>query len=165
VKAYDTILCPTDLSAAGDAAVDFAYDLASENGTVVLLHVCEPSYVVSPLDATYVVSYPTTAEGQEAVENKARQHLRRLVAATALARGIRTEHVVVHDSNPAVVIEREAQRVAADLIVMGTHGRTGLGRMLMGSVATDVLRKSRVPVLLYHAARRTEASALRRTAT
>ncbi len=149
-----TILCPTDLSDSGDAAVSLAFSLVAEGGMVVLLHVSEPSYVMSPLDATYVVAYPSTPEGQEALEQKVRQHMRRLVPDEIVRRDVRTEHLVVHDSNPAVVIEREAARVGADLVVMGTHGRTGIGRMLMGSVATDVLRKSRVPVLLYHESRR-----------
>lgn len=154
MKNRHVVLCPTDLSPSGDAAVDVAYSLVEEGGTVVLLHISEPSYVMSPLDATYVVAYPSTPEGQDALEQKVRQHLRRLVPEETLQRNVRTEHLVVHDSNPALVIEREAERVGADLVVMGTHGRTGIGRMLMGSVATDVLRKSRVPVLLYHESRR-----------
>jgi nucleotide-binding universal stress UspA family protein len=152
-RTYHNILCPTDLSPIGDEAAALAYALAAEGATVHLLHVCEPAFLMSPLDATPLVVTPATPEGQAALEKKANQHMRRLVPDAAAARSIRTEHHVVHDVNPASVIEREARRLECDLVVLGTHGRTGLGRVLMGSVATDVLRRSRVPVLLYHAGR------------
>ena len=47
-------------------------------------------------------------------------------------------------------IESEADRLGADVVVLGTHGRTGLGRILMGSVATDVVKKKGLPVILVH---------------
>ncbi len=149
---FTCILCPTDLSAAGDRAVDLAYALVGGEGIVHLLHVFEPTYVLSPVDGTPLAAYPYTAAGQVAAEQKVQAHLKRLhpTPDAAGGRGVRTERHVVHDSDPAATIEREAQRLGADLIVMGTHGRTGLGRVLMGSVATAVLKKSRTPVLLFH---------------
>ena len=53
----------------------------------------------------------------------------------------------VHEGDPATQIVRVAQETRCDLIVLGTHGRTGLGRLLMGSVAEQVLRKAPCPVL------------------
>lgn len=145
---YTSIVCPTDLSAAGDDAVVLAYSLVAPGGTVHLLTVCEPSYVASPFDLTPVMTTPPTPAALEALEAKVKEHLKRLVPQAADAQQVVTRMHVVHDVNPAGVIQRVAQELKADLVVMGTHGRTGLGRILMGSVATDVLRHSRTPVLL-----------------
>jgi nucleotide-binding universal stress UspA family protein len=155
-RTFHSVLCPTDLSPTGDDAAALAYALAAEGATVHLLHVCEPAFLMSPLDATPLVVTPSTPEGQAALERKANQHMRRLTPDEAAGRNVRSEHHVVHDVNPAAVIEREARRLGCDLIVLGTHGRTGLGRVLMGSVATDVLRRSKIPVLLFHAGRAKE---------
>ncbi len=62
------------------------------------------------------------------------------------------DHTVPYDhmllvGDPATAIAQAAEREGADLIVMGTHGRTGLTRLLMGSVAEAVVRKARCPVL------------------
>ncbi|HVG94844.1 MAG TPA: universal stress protein [Planctomycetota bacterium] len=153
-RTYRTVLCPTDLSPTGDDAAALACALAGEGATVHLLHVCEPAFLVSPLDATPLVVTPSTPEGQAAIEKKAVEHLRRITPAAA--RNVRVEHHVVHEINPAAVIDREARRLGCDVIVLGTHGRTGLGRVLMGSVATDVLRRSKVPVVLFHAGKAKE---------
>lgn len=145
---FAKILCPTDLSDTGDAAVPIAYALVADGGVVHLVHVHEPAFVLSPLDGTPIMPLPGSAEGLEAIERRAQQRLRRLIPDAVATRGVRTEHAVIHDSDPASVIDREARRLGVDAIVIGTHGRTGLGRVLMGSVATDVLRRAGVPVLL-----------------
>lgn len=145
---YTSIVCPTDLSAAGDDAVVLAYSLAAPGGTVHLVTICEPSYVASPFDLTPVMTTPPTPAALEALEAKVKVHLKRLVPEAAEGRRVTTQMHVVHDVNPAAVIQRVATELKADLVVMGTHGRTGLGRLLMGSVATDVLRHSRTPVIL-----------------
>lgn len=146
--AYRTILCPTDLSPAGDAAVDLAYALAAKDGTVHLLHVLEPAFIASPFDLTPVMVTPATPEALEAAEKKVTLHLKRLVPESALTRGVRTQTQVIHDVSPAAVIAREGQRLKADVIVVGTHGRKGLGRLLMGSVATEVAKNAPLPVIL-----------------
>ncbi len=145
---FTKILCPTDLSDTGDSAVPVAYALVADGGEVHLIHVHEPAFVLSPLDGTPILPIPGSPEGIEAIERRAQQRLRRLIPETATTRNVRTEHAVIHDSDPASVIDREARRLGVDAIVIGTHGRTGLGRVLMGSVATDVLRRAGVPVLL-----------------
>ena len=147
---YRTILCPTDLSPLGDRAVAVAYALAGPPSVVLLLHVNEPAVVISPIDGTYVQSYGFGVATQEAVEKKVNTHLHRLVPPDAATQGVRTEVHVLHDSSVAAQVVSEAKRLGADVIVMGTHGRTGVGRMLMGSVATDVLRKETSPVILVH---------------
>jgi nucleotide-binding universal stress UspA family protein len=151
-KGYASVLCPTDGSPVGDASVGLAYSLAAPGGVVHLLHVCEPTYVASPLDGTPVLAWPKTSEALETATRKARQRLREVVPGDALAREVRTEIHVEHDANPVVAIERTAASANADVVVMGTHGRTGVGRLLLGSVATDAMKRLRVPVVLFHPA-------------
>ena len=57
---------------------------------------------------------------------------------------------MVHEADAAAVIEREAKRLRADAIVLGTHGRSGLSRALLGSVAGALLRSAKRPVILAH---------------
>jgi nucleotide-binding universal stress UspA family protein len=146
-----SILCASDLSPTGDGAVGLAYALAGNGTTVHLLHVNEPAFVMSPLDAT--VMYATSsAEQQKAVEERASTHLKGLVPDAATAKGVRTSVLVLHDTGPVGVIQREALRLGADVIVLGTRGRGGVARALLGSVADSVMKHSKVPVVLFHEA-------------
>jgi nucleotide-binding universal stress UspA family protein len=149
---YRRLLCPTDFSAIGDDAVDLAYALAPSGATVILLHVCEPAFVLNPVDGTPVGLLPLPAEIEQRETQRATAHLRHLVPESSLDRNVRSEHVVIHDTASAAVIVREAVRASADVIVLGTHGRTGIGRALLGSVAAEVGRRSPVPVVLYRPA-------------
>jgi nucleotide-binding universal stress UspA family protein len=147
---FRTILCPTDLSETGNLAVPVAYQLAANGGTVHLLHVAEPPFLGNPMYSQYVQGYVPTPEEQRAGEDRVQKKLHRLPPAEALDRGVRTEYHTVHGLNVPTVIEETAKEIGADVIVMGTHGRTGLGRILMGSVATDVVKKDGLPVILVH---------------
>lgn len=150
---YRSLLCSTDLSAASDEAVALAYALAAPGATVHLLHVCEPGFVVSPFDLSPVAALPRSAEAIEALERKSVEHLVRLVPEGASTRGLTTQTHVVHGMDPASTIERVARELNVEVIVLGTHGRTGVGRLVMGSVANDVARRVRLPVVLYRAPR------------
>ncbi len=148
-----TILCATDLSAVGDGAIDLALALAGPGTTLHLLYVNEPTYVVSPIDATVLHADALKPEETERVEEKVMGHLHRVVPEDVRVRGIRIENHVLHESGAAAVIAREAERLHADLVVLGTHGRTGLKKALLGSVAMDVMKKSKRPVALFHEVR------------
>jgi nucleotide-binding universal stress UspA family protein len=77
---------------------------------------------------------------------------RHLAAARARVRGERVRvRTMLVEGLPADEILRAARRARADLIVMGTHGRTGVSRVFMGSVAERVVRESRCPVLTVRA--------------
>ena len=147
-SAYSTILCPTDLSPIGDRAVAVAYRLARPDSVVHLLHVGES--VGKDPSAAELRSRPFAerAETPEWTEKVARGHMLRLVPADAVARGVRTEVHVVHDPRVASQIVGEASRLGAEVIVMGSHGHTGFGRVLMGSVALDVLKSEGAPPTL-----------------
>ena len=148
---FASVLCPTDLSDTGDGAIAVAYRLAADDGRVHLLHICEPPFLGNPLYGPYVQGYVPTPEELKAGEERAMQRLHRLVPEDAKARGVHTEFHLVHGVNVATVVEEEYRRLGCNVVVMGTHGRTGLGRILMGSVATDVVRKRGLPVILVHA--------------
>jgi len=127
-----------------------AYRLAGNGARVHLLHVCEPPYLGNPIYGPFVQGYVPTPEDTQTGEDKVLSKLHRLVPEDALGDGIRTEFHLVHGVDVAKVIEDEAARFDVDVVVLGTHGRTGLGRILMGSVATDVVKKKGLPVILIH---------------
>jgi nucleotide-binding universal stress UspA family protein len=134
---YGTILVPTDGSRGSSVASDHALELADEHGATV--------------HALHVVS-PAAAEGlarPEAAVDGLREHGEELVdrvARRAGKRGIPCE-TAVREGAPAGTIREYADEVGADVVVMGTHGRTGIQRYLLGSVAERVVRSSSVPVL------------------
>ena len=131
-----TILHPTDFSERSAHALNLACALARDYGAhLIVLHVAMPPTVV--YGEGIIPSEP------DAVFHEERQHLERLLIPDA---GLRIERRF-EEGDPAGGILRVAREVVADLIVMGTHGRTGLGRLLMGSVAEQVVRRASCPVL------------------
>lgn len=132
----NTILCPVDFSESGNAAVKYASALARESGArVILLHVIENPLV-----------YDTTFSGPAPTEKELEDTDRRLHAVCPSLAEHRCEHRTVQ-GDPAPSIVQIAEDEDADLIVVGTHGRTGLSRMIMGSVAEEVVRKAHCPVI------------------
>ncbi|XVH31559.1 universal stress protein [Haloferacaceae archaeon DSL9] len=135
---YDEILVPTDGSPAATAALDHALTLASTFG--------------ARLHALYVVDgavYTSLDAGSEAVidalQSEGEQSVTEIDEKAAEA-GIETISEVATGS-PYKQILAYAEDNDIDLIVMGTHGRTGLDRYLLGSVTERVVRSSDVPVL------------------
>ena len=142
-----SILCATDFSPIGNAGIAVAYELARPGTVVHVLHVAEPAVVMSPLDGT-ILTYRATPKDLDASERRAGARLRALVPTASLFQDVRTEFTVVHEPDVAAQILSEAKRTGADVVVLGTHGRSGIGRILMGSVAASVMRGSAVPVIL-----------------
>jgi nucleotide-binding universal stress UspA family protein len=130
------ILHPTDFSPVSQAAFHVACSLAlAQQARLVLLHVLEPSATV------YLGGVLIPGPGEEVA--LARKKLEDLAAQ---APGILTT-LVLTAGDTARDILRTAGEQHCDLIVMGTHGRSGLLRVLLGSVAEEVLRHSPYPVL------------------
>jgi len=128
------ILFPTDFSPASEAAFGYATSLArATDATLLILHVEEP---VVPYGAGEVLMTDAPTEG-------ARQKLETVVPND---RSVKVEHRLVLGS-PADQIVRIAEDDNVKLIVMGTHGRSGLSRLIMGSVAEEVVRRAVCPVL------------------
>ena len=137
---YDRILVPTDGSSEGERAVAHALDVASVHGAgVYALYVVDTaSYAGMPMESAW--------EGVgELLRSDAREALER-VEEIAAATGIGVETDVV-DGSPSREIIRYAESNGCDLIVMGTHGRGGIDRLLLGSVAEKVVRGASIPVL------------------
>ena len=133
-----TILHPTDFSDHSRAAFQTACAWARDhNARLILLHVLRPS--VAPM---YVEPPPDPLEPAESQGD-----LRpRLLWPQPTDPTLAVSHRLAQ-GDPAEGILRLARALPCDLIVMGTHGRTGLGRLLMGSVAEEIVRKAPCPVL------------------
>jgi nucleotide-binding universal stress UspA family protein len=139
---WKRICCPIDFSDASRAALEVAADLARRNaGTLQLLHAYPiPGYTFP--DGSVIAS-PVMM--QELAEG-AQRHLDEW-RAEALKLGAPAVEVATAIGEPAREIVAFAAQQEVDLLVLGTHGRTGLEHALMGSVAERVVRKARCPVL------------------
>ncbi len=133
--ALQTILHPTDFSDRSDYAFRLACSLARDyNAHLVIVHVLAPP----------VIGY---GEGVIPPEpDLMRAEARHQLASLAAPSELRVERQVI-EGDPVTEILQVADEVDADLIVMGTHGRTGMGRFFMGSIAEQVLRRASCPVL------------------
>jgi nucleotide-binding universal stress UspA family protein len=129
-----TILFATDLSVYADYAFQLARSLARDHGSrLIILHVVPPP----------VAHGEVVARRQEPnYYDELGQWLRRYQA----GEGIPVENRI-EDGDPARVIVQVAEDAGVNLIVVGTHGRSGVGRLLMGSVAEHVVRRAKCPVL------------------
>jgi universal stress protein A len=133
---YKKILFATDFSPASDAALHYATALARDSGAVLLLLHVEES--PAPITAGEMMLPQPTYPNPE---------LRRMLDAVEPDDpSVRYEHVLVQGSAAEEIVSVANDR-GVDLIVMGTHGRTGLRRVLMGSVAEAVMRHADCPVL------------------
>jgi len=145
---FKRILVTTDFSEAGDHAIAHAFRMAADHGAeVLLLHVVETIIAPNPLYAHY---YPTdllTPEVRARAEADARQALLERIPKTGALAAV-PYRVVVSRGMPAEEIIRATQEQQADLVVISTHGRTGLKRFLLGSTAERVLRHVECPVLV-----------------
>ncbi len=159
---YDNILYPTDGSSGADAALAHCRHLAESYGaTVHVLHAVEQldSYgLSSDLKVDAPRGTVGDAEGtgagmvgsrtkREEMQESIKAHGAQIVADAASRLGGVETQTMLEVGNPYKVILESASDCNADLIVMGTHGRTGLDRYLIGSVAEKVVRMSDVPVL------------------
>lgn len=136
-KFFKKILSPVDFDENSMAALDYACKLAVENEAV--LYVLHAIFIPVTSPGLPLEQYPPVSEGpaRAQLDNAAREHLFGKVRYETLARS----------GKPADVIIKLAEEIDADLIVMATHGRTGITRLLLGSVAEQVVRESPRPVL------------------
>ncbi len=134
------ILVPTDFSDMSSKALDYALDLAAKVGASVhVVHVCPLLY------------YALSAElpDDPAFERKLKEQLQKKLEALQqdVASKGRQITTALIDGNPGQAILEAATGTGADLIVIATHGRTGMQHLMLGSVAERVVRTSKVPVL------------------
>lgn len=135
------ILVPTDLSEGAEAALDYACELAAKLGaTLHLVHVIGiPSLGVPELGVavTSTVIDQLITEDQTAVD----------ALADARRDRVTFGQVLLKTGDARDVIDQTAKELGIDLIVMGTHGRRGIRRALLGSVAESIVRSAPCPVL------------------
>lgn len=134
-----TILCPTDFSDHSEDAFQVACALARDcEARLIVLHVL---YAVKPpgADDAELGGSPWPEDYQDSLREK-------LARLRSPYPAVRLEHHL-REGGAAEEILRMADEYRCDLIVMGTYGRTGLDRILMGSVAEEVLRRARCPIL------------------
>jgi len=138
---YSEILLPTDGEPASEVALEHAVELADRyDARLHVLYVVDTAaYASFDAGAETIVS-ALKEQGEAAVES---------AVETAEAAGVSTVSTVVSGSPHAEIVEYAADE-GVDLVVMGTHGRTGLDRYLLGSVTERVVRTTETPVLTVH---------------
>lgn len=147
MPALNQILCPVDFSEFSRRALDHALGVARCYGSsVIALHVAPPTPVIVPVpycfgaEAAPPVTLPSVDRARTAAELQAfaaTEHAGTATAATLLTEAPQAYREILV----------QAERLHADLIVLGTHGHSGFGRLLLGSTTEKVLRKARCPVM------------------
>lgn len=142
---YQKILAPIDGSPTADRGLAEAMKLANDQkATIRLIHVVNELMVMASYEGTIYSGELITAlrESGEKILEKGRQQ----VAAAGIA--VESELLQAHGGQAGGAIVHDAEQCHADIIVLGTHGRRGLSRVVMGSDAEQVVRLAKIPVLL-----------------
>jgi len=141
IPTYRRVLVPTDFSKHGDRAVVFAYGVAVRGGEVCLVHVIPPGNALR-----------RTTDSDEGPRAKRKRgltaRLQALIPKEAASRGIRSRVEIVEHQHPDLAISQAAERFGADLICLGSRGRSALKKRLLGSVTEGLMRRSTRPVLV-----------------
>lgn len=146
---YQRILVPVDGSTTSDCALQEAFKLArGQSVQLELAHVVED---VRLLDSDSYINYAELLETIKSKGNKILAHAQTLAQLAGLTVDVKL--LEANGERIANVIIAEAMRWPADLIVIGTHGRSGFSRLLFGSVAEGVVRVAQTPVLLIRGAK------------
>ena len=140
-----SILLPTDFSDCGNYALSYASSLARTFGArIVCVHVIES--IVPTVGYTGMTEPLPIAEISEQLEDSAERELPKIAECEECA-GLDVEELIVHGEAASEIV-RVAKEHKVDLIVISSHGRTGLGRILFGSTAEAVVRHASCPVLV-----------------
>ena len=157
---YRRILVPIDATETAKLGLEHAYGLAKDQKAKVRV-----LNVVDDITASPPMEPYAAGEVAKIVDASRREGRKVLEAAAALAASLRIDAETVQiegrGDDVSDVILREARKRRCDLIVMGTHGRRGFSRALLGSNAEQVLRETSLPVLLVRAPSRPEKSSRR----
>jgi nucleotide-binding universal stress UspA family protein len=139
-----TVLAVTDFSELGNAAIPHAYGLLRGRGGVVELCTVHERALPSPAYAYEVPAWQLSDLERAAIV----KDLRALVPPEAASLGVATHLSVVDGGKAAEAIVQASERLDVDAICLGSHGRGGLARTVLGSVAAEVVHRARRPVLV-----------------
>jgi nucleotide-binding universal stress UspA family protein len=143
---YERLLIATDGSELSQKAVTAGIDLAAELGADIVAFTVAPSYPMLYFEGAVVLTAAETARIEKQWRDDA-QHTVDLVQKQAHARDVKASAIVGHGKIAESIISA-AKKHQCDVIVMASHGRKGLGRILIGSETLDVLTHSHIPVLV-----------------
>jgi nucleotide-binding universal stress UspA family protein len=144
---FHKVLCPVYFDETSPAALEYARHFVKQNdGIVYLLHVV-PTDEIHLLRKVY---RPEQGGGADTIwaEKVSREKMQEL--AQSHLTGVRYEIITRLNSDPSAGVIEAENDIASDLVVMGTHGRTGIAHLILGSVAEKVARESRCPVFTTH---------------
>ncbi len=140
-----SILFPTDFSECGNYALAYATSLARTfSASIICVHVIEP--IVPTVGYTGMTEPLPIADITEQLEDSAERELPKIAECEECA-GLQVEELIVHGEAASEIV-RVAKERKVDLIIISSHGRTGLGRILFGSTAEAVVRHAPCPVLV-----------------
>ena len=145
---YRNILVPTDGSALSHRTIRDAAKLAKKLGaTLTGFHVA-PTYHIEVYTDYVPPDLVTPQQHAVSAKKAATRHLE-VVKKAAAANGVRSSGYFIMSDFPADAIIKAARKYKCDLIYMGSHGRSGLTKLLLGSQTSKVLAQSRIPVLVH----------------
>jgi len=148
IPKVERVLVATDFSELADHAVPHAYSLVREGGTVFLIHVTRPMRWPSVLGSNTDSKMSAARKAHTATLRDATARLQSLIPDETGHRGIASEVHVLESTAPAKAIYQAAERFGADVVCLGSHGRSGLSAALVGSVTHAVMEHTLRPVLV-----------------
>ncbi|RMX08807.1 universal stress protein [Corticibacter populi] len=144
---YKHILVSTDGSELSEKAANHALELAKLTGADLVAITVTPSYPVTYLEG----SMPINSDQAKEIEAKWRAESQKYVASIEEAgrqQGVAVQAIIVNNDNISEAILKTAAEKNVDLIIMASHGRKGIARLLLGSETQHVLTNAKVPVLV-----------------
>ncbi len=139
----EKILCPIDFSPPSRNALRYANEFAKAmNAKITVMHVIQPQPITADVNVPYV---PLEVE----IERHAKDDLEKFIQ-EEISPDILVERVIAFGL-PSDCVIAQAKKEDVDVIILGTHGRSGISRLLMGSTAENVIRHASCPVLVVKA--------------
>ncbi|TFW17388.1 universal stress protein [Duganella callida] len=145
---YRKILITTDGSAVSSKTACAGVQFAEQLGAEVLVLFVAPEYQYPIYVEIIPPSYPSEDEYRAAMRRAGREHTQDVVDSCA-RRNVRCEAMTAFHESAAAEIVDVAQQHGCDLIFIGSHGRSGWGQLLLGSVTNKVLQHTKIPVLVH----------------
>jgi universal stress protein A len=142
--AFERILVPTDYSASSKRALELAFTL-SDSAQITVVHVWDrPAYVSDELHVGYQDGSRRSLA--DLIRENAEKEMTEFLAPISVPSGKRLDHHLI-SGDPVTAILEEASKPGYQVLVVGTHGRSGVTKLLLGSVTEKLIRLSPIPVL------------------